>query len=149
MRRLRKFWSLPRREKEIFVEAGVLLPMTSFCVKTIAFRHVDRFLRRRWDDARSNEAGGSDDISLVETAVLRADNVLPWETLCLSRAITTYIMLRRRGIPAALLTGARMSEDAKLDAHAWVLAGGAAIGRAPENRAFTALLRIGEGPSNP
>ena len=50
MRRLAKFWSLTRREKKFLCEASILLLLSGTCVKAIAFRHVDRFLRTRWND---------------------------------------------------------------------------------------------------
>ena len=54
MRRLFRFWSLPRREKQFFCEAAVLLLLSHLSVKTIAFRHIDSFLRARWNnDTRS------------------------------------------------------------------------------------------------
>ena len=49
MGRLAKFWSLTRREKEFLCEASILLLLSNTCVKSIAFRHIDRFLRR-WND---------------------------------------------------------------------------------------------------
>lgn len=50
MGRQAKFWSLTRREKEFLCEAGILLLFSNACVKVIAFRHIDRFLRTRWND---------------------------------------------------------------------------------------------------
>ena len=45
MDRLLKFWSLPRREKHFFCEAGILLLLSRLSLKTIAFRHIENFLR--------------------------------------------------------------------------------------------------------
>ena len=51
MRRLVKFWSLTRREKRFLFEAGILLLLSNACIKVVAFKHIDRFLRARWNDA--------------------------------------------------------------------------------------------------
>ena len=50
MGRLLRFWSLPRREKQFFCEAAILLLLSHLSIKTIAFRHIDRFLRARWNN---------------------------------------------------------------------------------------------------
>ena len=51
MGRLAKFWSLTRREKQFLCEALLLLSLSNACVKAIAFKHIDRFLRTRWNDS--------------------------------------------------------------------------------------------------
>src|SRR5262245_44852747 len=119
MSRFLKFWALPRREKQFFCEAGMLLLLSTLSVKAIAFRHIDTFLRARWNDgARCVNAG--DDIELVKLSLSRIASLLPWKTLCLSRSIAEFIMLRRRGIPAVLYMGVKFLENSSLHAHAWV-----------------------------
>src|SRR6266487_2794498 len=102
MGRLLKFWSLTRREKLFFCEAGLLLLLSNLCVKTIAFRHIDGFLRARWNDSTWDGGNRAEDIELVNLSLSRAANPLPWKSLCLSRSIAAFIMLRRRGIPAVI-----------------------------------------------
>jgi len=143
MRRLAKFWSLTRREKKVFWEASVLLSLSNACVKAIAFKDIDRFLRTRWNDAVRGGIDREHEITLVQRSILRAANVLPWQSLCLSRSIAEFIMLRRRGIPAVLFAGARLSGDSALNAHAWVETGLGVQGRHSENAAFAAVIRIG------
>jgi hypothetical protein len=145
MRRLLKFWLLTRREKLLFCEAGLVLLLSNFCVKTIAFRYIDGFLRARWKDC-SRGSLNCDDIALVNISLSRAANLLPWKSLCLSRSITAFIMLRRRGIPAVMFAGARPFQGSSLRAHAWVLTARGAIGGDSENTAFTPLVRIGPEP---
>ena len=146
MRRLRKFWSLTGREKQCFCEAGILLLLATLGVRTIAFKHIDRFLRARWADVPLSAFCRADEIRLVERSVSRAANLLPWKSQCLSRSIAAYIMLRRRGIPAALLAGVRVSKDSSLRAHAWVRVGAGVADGTSETAAFTALVRIGQEP---
>ena len=120
MGRLRKFWSLTRREKKFLCEASILLLLSNACVKAIAFRHIDRFLRIRWNDDIQSGIDYKQEITLVQHSISRATNVLPWKSRCLSRSITQFIMLRRRGIRAILFAGVRFSGHSSLDAHAWV-----------------------------
>src|SRR6516162_9967563 len=120
MRRLAKFWSLPKGERRLLREAGILLLLSNACIKVVAFRHINRFLRERWNGRFESNLDHEEEIKLVQRSVSRAANILPWRSLCLSRSIAEFIMLRRRGIPAVMVAGARFSGPSSLDAHAWV-----------------------------
>jgi hypothetical protein len=152
MGRFRRFWYLTRREKRLFFEACILLLTSNVSVKTLAFRHIDSYLRH-WDDRSRDVFVRSDDIKndirLIDFSLSRAANVLPWNSLCLSRSIAKFIMLRRRGIPAVLFAGVKSREDTSLFAHAWVRAGDCVMegnSDRTENAEFTVLLRIGQAP---
>src|SRR5262245_10671946 len=146
MDRLLRFWSLPRREKQLFCEAAVLLLISHICLKTVAFKHIDRFLRARWNDGARDSGDVSEDIKLANVSLSRVVNLLPLKNLCLSRSMAGFIMLRRRGIPAVVVAGVKVSEDCSLHAHAWVDTGHAELNANPENSAFTAVVRIGQAP---
>jgi len=120
MDRLLKFWSLPRREKQFLCEAGTLLLFSNL-----------------------SESDHADDIKLVKLSVSRAANLLPSKRLCLSRSIAEFIMLRRRGIPAAMYMGVKSSDNSVLLAHAWVLAGREITNGKSENSEYTPLVIIG------
>jgi hypothetical protein len=53
-------------------------------------------------------------------------------------------MLRRRGIQAVLLAGAKFSGHSLLDAHAWVETG-LVNDKSSENSGFATVIRIGAG----
>jgi Transglutaminase-like superfamily len=148
MGRLRKFWFLTRREKRFFCEAGVLLLLANLSVRMIAFRHIDGFLRARWDDGARCDFYPAEEIELVNLSVSRAANLLPWKSWCLSRSIATFTMLRRRDIAAVLVAGVKSGENFSLFAHAWVQTARGVIGGSPENSAFAPLLRIGQDPAD-
>jgi len=86
------------------------------------------------------------EIALVRRSISRAANALPWKSLCLSRSIAEFIMLRGRGIPAVILVGARFSGESRLDAHAWVETGLEVNDKRSENSSFATVIRIGTGP---
>jgi Transglutaminase-like superfamily len=151
MGRFRRYWSLTRREKLLFFEACVLLLTSNLSIKTVAFRHIESYLRH-WTDRSRNTFARSDDvkndIKLIDLSVARATNVLPWNCLCLSRSMAKLIMLRRRGIPAILFAGVKSLEDSSLSAHAWVRTDVDVMDMSSdqaENAEFTVLVRIGQG----
>ncbi len=146
MSRLAKFWSMTRREKFLFFEASIQLLVANICVKLVAFRHIDRFLRTRWNESiQLDRIDREQEIRLVQSLVLRAANALPWQSLCLSRSIAEFIMFRRRGLPAVIHAGVRFSGDSSLDAHAWVEAGVGGNDKRSENTGFMPVISIGTG----
>jgi hypothetical protein len=142
--RVVKFWSLTRREKKFVCEASILLLLSNTCVKVIAFRHIDRFLRSSWNDNIQRVIDHEQEIRAVQRSISRAANVLPWKSLCLSRSIVEFIMLRRRGLPAILFAGVKFSGKSALVAHAWVHTGLVANNMNSENSEFTAVISIGK-----
>src|SRR5262249_43454563 len=120
MNRLTKFWALRERERQLLYEAAILLSLSPACLKTIPFRHIDKFLRAHWKDSVQCNFDHEEEIDLLQRSISRAAHILPWENLCLSRSIAKFIMLRRRGIRAVIFAGARFCNHSSLEAHAWV-----------------------------
>lgn len=85
--------------------------------------------------------GANEEIRLIRRSILRAVNVLPFKTLCFSRSVAEFVMLRRRDIPAVMYAGLRVSERSSLEAHAWVDVDQG--DNRSENSTFSALIRIG------
>jgi Transglutaminase-like superfamily len=142
MGRLLRFWSLSRREKQFFCEAAILLLLSHLSVRMIAFRHIDSFLRARWNTGARDAVDVAELVKLADVSLSRVADQLPWKNLCLSRSMAAFVMLRRRGIPAVMIAGVKFSEDSSLHAHAWIDAGHADA--SSENSAFTALVRVGQ-----
>jgi hypothetical protein len=138
-----RFWFLPRREKVLFFEAITLLTLSHLSVKLISFNHIYRFLNSGWNEELPGGSGRAEDIRLINLSLLRAAGRLPFRCLCLSRSIATFIMLRRRDVPAVILAGVKF-EGLSLAAHAWVRAGSGANDQEPENMAFAPILSIGQ-----
>jgi len=143
MGRLAKFWFLTKREKGFLFEAIVLLSLSTVCVKMVAFREIDRFLRTHWRGGIRGDTDHKHEIRLVQRSLLRAANAVPWKSVCLSRSIAEFIMLRRRGIPAVLYAGAKFSGHSSLHAHAWVDTGLETNDKSSDNFGFATVIRIG------
>ena len=148
MGRFHKFWMLPRREKLFLCEACIVLLLANLSVKIFAFGRIERHLRAHCNNDRIMRISASADdvkeIKLVDLSVARAAVVLPFKSLCLSRSIATFRMLRRRGFPAVLFAGVRVCADSSLIAHAWVEPGCGMMERNSEKSAFTTLVTIGQ-----
>jgi hypothetical protein len=144
--KLRNFWSLARREKLLFCEASILLLLSNFCIKAVAFKRIYSFLCDRYGWVRADVGGPSShasDVKLVKRSILRAANHLPFTSLCLSQSIAQFIMLRHRGIPAVLFAGVKFSDNSLLDAHAWVETDPEKNDESFKNFGFSTVIRIG------
>jgi hypothetical protein len=141
MNRLSKLRAISRIEKLFLCEASVLLLLSVAFLKMVPFKCLDRFLRNRWLNSIKCVGNQEPQIKLVQRSVSRASKNLPCKSLCLSRAIAEFIMLRRRGIPAVLFAGARFSGPSSLDAHAWIKT--YLNNTSAENLDFVALIKIG------
>ncbi len=143
MGRLLRFWSLSRREKLFLCESAILLLFSYLSVKTVAFKRIDSFLGARWNNGSRGAADAAEDIKLINLSLSRLINLLQCESLCLSRSIAAFIMLRRRGIPAVIVAGVKFSSDSSFHAHAWVDTCHSEPKASLENSAFTPVMRIG------
>jgi Transglutaminase-like superfamily len=142
MNRLNKLWSVSRREKQLFCEAFFLLLLSQLSIKVIPFRHIYSFLCAHWNGIPAGSSDQAQDIRLVTLSLSRAANQLPWRSLCLSRSIAAFIMLRRRRIAAVMFAGVK-PDDSSLHAHAWVQAGTTVIDANAEKSTFIPLMSIG------
>ena len=143
MHRLRRFCSLTSREKRLFFEAITLIIFSTLCLKIIPFKRIYLYLDNRFGNIEIDLRDPNDgETAIVSRAILRGASVLPWQTLCLSKSISEFIMLRRRKIPATLCTGVKVLANSSLDAHAWVDTSGTQQNNA--NPDFVVVLKIGE-----
>ena len=145
MDRLLRFWSSTRREKLLLCEAVILLLLSGLCVKIIPFKGIYSFLQRHFSYVKIDGYEVSNCASdTIERSVSRAAKGLPWKNLCLTQAIAAFIMLRRRGIPAVMLTGVKVLKNSSLSAHAWVNTGEETSKKISTNSDFTVVLKIGQ-----
>jgi hypothetical protein len=59
----------------------------------------------------------------VKTAVARCNRYVPWNTECLTQALTAKQMLRRRKINSLLIIGFRKDAGGEIGGHAWLKVG--------------------------
>ncbi|MFM1857961.1 MAG: hypothetical protein RLZ05_1021 [Bacteroidota bacterium] len=59
----------------------------------------------------------------VKTAVARCNRYAPWNTECLTQALTATQMLKRREINSLLIIGFRKDAEGEIGGHAWLKVG--------------------------
>lgn len=127
--RLRRFSALPPSSKAVFLQATLLLPVTSLSLRLRGFRATQKWLEghlpREVGD-RTPVQHPHYDVSVVVRMVLAAAHHSPISTTCLERSLVLWWLLGRRNIASQLRIGVRKTGE-KFEAHAWVECDGAAI----------------------
>ncbi|MDH3716371.1 MAG: lasso peptide biosynthesis B2 protein [Gammaproteobacteria bacterium] len=128
--RLSRARALPWPAKKRAVHAGVWLLCVGIGLRLVGFARTQRLLERlvsapRDDPIRLDRERADRDVERDRAAVARAAHLVPFGT-CLTRALTLWALLRRRGIETVLKVGVRKHGDA-LAAHAWLESDGVPI----------------------
>jgi len=127
--RLRRFSSLPRPAKAIFLRAVFLLPLLTLSLKMRGFQATLRSLQRTLNAKKHAQASSTSEISVALSArmVTAAARESPIHCTCLERSLALWWLLDRQGIRSQLRIGVR-KDGQKFGAHAWVERDGIAIG---------------------
>ena len=116
-----------------------MLALARFVVLTVPFRLVVPWL------SSAPETGVVDDTLLlgVRRAVTTAARKVPWNAVCLPRAMAAKAMLARRGCPSSLHLGASLNSQHALVAHAWLTVGDTVVVGGAGVPTVTPLARFG------
>lgn len=126
-KQLNKFWALPRATKLAYCEAVLLLTVAQVLIKALPYAWWSRSLGPVVrSPPRSNFLAAPQTACAVGAAVETVARNLPWDVVCLPRAMAAKWMLERRRIPSTLFVGSRTLRGAtsnRLALHAWLEAG--------------------------
>lgn len=119
MERIHKFLNLPPAEQFLLVKSLALLAAIRIGLWSLPFRTLRRLLTHL---TRTNpRLLGADQPPIDRICwVVSAASRYVFRATCLTQALATQALLRRRGHPACLRIGVAKGEKERLDAHAWV-----------------------------
>lgn len=133
---IRRFKALEPRARELFLRAAVLLPFISVSLRLRGFRATQSSLQKRLPRAQTAIPDQSSRTQTESTALtarmVRSAAHRTWgRPACLEQSLALWWLLGRQGIASSVRIGTRKT-DQKLEAHAWVECGGAALNEAEE-----------------
>jgi hypothetical protein len=118
--RLRRYRSLERPARGIFLRAVVLLPLISFCLRLRGFRKTQSFLQRFLPTTNNvSSVSAIVPLELTVRMVRAAARHSVGHPTCLEESLALWFLLRRHGIEAELRVGVRKDGE-RFEAHAWV-----------------------------
>lgn len=140
MRRLRRLWRLPAAERSLFVQAGLLVLAVRLGLWLLPFRTVLRCVRQLLPANGTVDMVADPTITnRVARAVAVTSRHIPAAS-CLTQALATQVLLRRRRQPAVLQIGVARNPAGRFMAHAWIESQGRiVIGNLPNLNEFTPL----------
>jgi hypothetical protein len=115
---LKRFWQLGPRGKLLIVEAMAGLAVAAAAIAVLPFRKAVKV--GSMGERRSADRFTDLDVDEICWSVKAVAARVPWRAMCFERGLAVQWMLRRRGLDAKLVYGARLGEEAGLDAHVWV-----------------------------
>lgn len=136
LHRIRSLFKLSGIERRLFLEAAVLHIWIGLLLKVIPFRRIPKLFA----NPQSVVSQQPSVIELISTATIKASKISPWKNRCLVSSLASRCMLRRRKIDSKLSLGVAKDEGGKLEAHAWLEAGGSEI--VPRGRNFQQLFQF-------
>lgn len=125
-RLIKRIARLSGHERRLLAEASLCLAAASTATLLLPFRRLAALMSASRPARPLAVPDRANAIRDVTTAVARAAPRMPFRAVCLQQAIAAQWMLRRRGIETSVQFGARFT-DGELQAHAWVIDGGATI----------------------
>lgn len=143
MGRFSRFLGLSSANKRLVAEAFFFVTSVRVALWIIPFRYV----QRRLDFDAEIDPSSAVDWHVVEytaAAVRAVSQYVPYAS-CLTQAISTSLLLKRRGQPSLIRIGVDLEKVPEFEAHAWVEVGDRiVIGRLPgHKRRFSILSRNG------
>lgn len=116
MRRLRKLVAITKSDRRLLVSAILLLTTVRLGLLLLPFQTLRRFLTKITQTTSKLKTDQS--LDKVVWAVRVASRYMPG-IKCLARALTTQVLLGRRGYQTQLRIGVAKGQGG-LEAHAWV-----------------------------
>lgn len=143
LRQIKDFARRPWREQMGTVEAAVFLMSAVFLTKFVRLSYWRSKLGQLGNEERADQSAdhAADHVQAAKVSkyVRRAARHMPFNAVCLPRALATCWMLKRRGISSELFIGARGSTNNGIDLHAWLTVGTKCVMGAEEKAAFAVL----------
>ncbi len=123
MRSFRKLFELSWAELWLLAQATVLLSAVRLALKVVTVNRLQGFAESKLTAQRKNEPLSAERIAwIVRVAAEKG----PHYARCLEQSLVLNWLLRRRGVDAHIMFGARKLNE-QMEAHAWVEVNGATL----------------------
>ena len=107
----------------LFAEAWFLLGIMQVLITTVSFKRLTRSLCQSSTNVELSPLNDDQAAVAIQVGEIigRAANNTPWESVCLTQALTAQKMLKKRDIPGVFYLGVKKggTDRKKLEAHAW------------------------------
>ena len=118
-----KFFRLPRRDRQILLEAALWLAVAGLAIALLPFRQIGRLAARPIGRPEPPPRARLREVKRIRWAIVVSARRVPWHAMCFQQGLAAQFILRRRGVPSVLYYGVAPDEGGGLSSHVWVLDG--------------------------
>ena len=119
-RRAARWRSLDGPDRGVYIQAAILLAVIRAALWALPFPMLLRWTERWARPMRRHDPASAVRSRLVCAQSVRAMARYVPAASCLTQSLAVFVLLGRRGDPAALRLGVAKSDEGRLLAHAWV-----------------------------
>jgi hypothetical protein len=148
-RATRRFVRLPGWRRVLLLRSVLWLAWARFSLVFMPFNRLAAWFGTvtppSGDDGSHAAVLGEDQIQFVRQvswAVTRAARYVPFRAVCLPQAIAAFAILKHRGYASTMHFGVRKRPGQRLEAHAWLDAGGIEVTGYPVGEGFVEMARF-------
>lgn len=117
-----KFRRLPGYQRLILIRAALVLPAVALLIRVAGFQRATKWLAKV-APLRTGTSLVPGRASAVDTSRMVAAAAGGLRAVCLSKAVTLWLLLRRQGVDSEVRMGVRKGPTG-VEAHAWVVSDG-------------------------
>lgn len=143
MNKLFRFLNLNKQERQLLIQAYVLLMFIRLGLFLLPFQTLKKILKRVSQILKP--ADSQITTRSIAQVINRSSRFCPGTVMCLAKALATNTLMNIYGFPSQLHIGVAKGQDNRLEAHAWVEAEGkVVVGYLPDLSRFKAMYSPGE-----
>ena len=127
MKALRSWWNLPSSDRRLVIQVAFMMIMVRLALRFLPVKITRRLLA--WDEPTCRMPAMNDPAykDRVVWAVSAVGRQILGDGPCLTQALATQWLLKRRGYRASIHIGVTKDRNARLVAHAWVESDGVIV----------------------
>lgn len=139
MTKLLRFLRLPPAQRAFLMRTLGLVGLVRLGLWVLPFRVMRAATENASAPRVSSDSKNVETVDEVAWAVVAASRYVPFAS-CLTQALASQVLLRRRGYPALLHIGVARTEQGRVEAHAWIESDGrVVVGGENSPRRYTIL----------
>jgi hypothetical protein len=146
MKSLLKFVRLPAGDRRLLLKVFILLGLVRLGLWRLPFKTLQQSLNKISYSQKTLPVSSvrCRSVEKVVWAVDMSSHLMPGHVKCLARALTTQVLMSRRGYAPDLRIGVAKDQNNCLEAHAWIeLEGCVIIGLLPDLQRFVPMPSLG------
>lgn len=132
MELVRRFLACSRTEKQLFLQATVLLLSVRLGLVILPFRTLYGLIVRWSRPTTPGLRGHPSHRDQLIKALNRASHYLPGDGICLHQALVGQLLLGRNGFESHIQIGVKKGDDGEFVAHAWLESHGEVVVGGPD-----------------